>query len=102
MVAAKFTLIMKKITLLLFLFLVTAKMLQAQSDLLQRFSSTAVLDVDQLQMYNKISQFERFSTTKLIQINALTATTQGFSVASGGRAQFIAFTSTKWGAILSA
>lgn len=36
------------------------------------------------------------------QINALTATTQGFSVASGGRAQFIAFTSTKWGAILSA
>ena len=36
------------------------------------------------------------------QINALTATTQGFSVASGGRAQFIAFTSTRWGAILSA
>lgn len=36
------------------------------------------------------------------QINALTATTQGFSVAAGGRAQFIAFTSTKWGAILSA
>lgn len=82
MVAAKFTLIMKKITLLLFLFLVTAKMLQAQSDLLQRFSSTAVLDVDQLQMYNKISQFERFSTTKLIQINALTA-----SVNQGGNLQ---------------
>lgn len=36
------------------------------------------------------------------QINALTTTTQGFSVAAGGRAQFIAFTSTKWGAILSA
>lgn len=36
------------------------------------------------------------------QINALTATTGGFSVAAGGRADFIAFSSTVWGAILSA
>lgn len=36
------------------------------------------------------------------QINALTATTQGFSVAAGGRAAFIAFAPTVWGAVLSA
>lgn len=36
------------------------------------------------------------------QINALTATTQGFSVAAGGRADFVAVTDTNWFAILSA
>lgn len=36
------------------------------------------------------------------QINALTATTGGFSVAAGGRAAFIAYAPTVWGAILSA
>lgn len=36
------------------------------------------------------------------QINALTATTGGFSVAAGGRALFIAYTPTIWGAVLSA
>lgn len=36
------------------------------------------------------------------QINALTATTGGFSVAAGGRALFVAFSPTNWGAILSA
>lgn len=36
------------------------------------------------------------------QINALTATSGGFSVAAGGRALFVAVTGTKWGAILSA
>lgn len=36
------------------------------------------------------------------QINALTVTTAGFSVAAGGRADFIAFTGGIWGAILSA
>ena len=35
-------------------------------------------------------------------INALTATTGGFSVAAGGRALFIAPTSTNWFAVLSA
>lgn len=36
------------------------------------------------------------------QINALTATTGGFSVAAGGRARFVAYSPTVWGAILSA
>lgn len=36
------------------------------------------------------------------QINALTATTAGFSVAAGGRAAFIAYAPTVWGAVLSA
>lgn len=36
------------------------------------------------------------------QINALTATTGGFSVAAGGRARFVAYAPTVWGAILSA
>lgn len=36
------------------------------------------------------------------QINALTATTGGFSVAAGGRALFIAYAPTVWGAVLSA
>lgn len=36
------------------------------------------------------------------QINALTATTGGFSVAAGGRALFVAVTGSKWGAVLSA
>lgn len=36
------------------------------------------------------------------QINALTATTGGFSIAAGGRALFVAVTGTKWGALLSA
>lgn len=36
------------------------------------------------------------------QINALTATTGGFSVAAGGRADFIGVTDTNWFAILSA
>jgi hypothetical protein len=36
------------------------------------------------------------------QINALTATTGGFSVAAGGRADFIGVTNTNWFAILSA
>lgn len=36
------------------------------------------------------------------QINGLTATTGGFSVAAGGRAAFIAYAPTVWGAILSA
>lgn len=35
-------------------------------------------------------------------INALTATTGGFSVAAGGRADFVAVTDTNWFAILSA
>lgn len=36
------------------------------------------------------------------QINALTATTGGFSVAAGGNALFVAVSATKWAAILSA
>lgn len=36
------------------------------------------------------------------QINALTATTGGFSVASGGRALFVGTSSANWFAILSA
>jgi hypothetical protein len=36
------------------------------------------------------------------QINALTATTAGFSVAAGGRALFVAAAPTVWGAVLSA
>lgn len=36
------------------------------------------------------------------QINALTATTGGFSVASGGRAMFVGTSSANWFAILSA
>lgn len=36
------------------------------------------------------------------QINALTATTGGFSVAAGGRAMFVGTSSTNWFAILSA
>lgn len=36
------------------------------------------------------------------QINALTATTGGFSVAAGGRALFVGTSSTNWFAILSA
>lgn len=36
------------------------------------------------------------------QINALTVTTAGFSVAAGGRAQFFAVAPTVWGAVLSA
>ena len=36
------------------------------------------------------------------QINALTATTGGFSVAAGGRALFIGTSSTNWFAVLSA
>jgi len=36
------------------------------------------------------------------QINALTATTAGFSVAAGGRAMFVGTSSTNWFAILSA
>lgn len=35
-------------------------------------------------------------------INALTATTGGFSVAAGGRAMFVGISSTRWFAILSA
>lgn len=35
-------------------------------------------------------------------INALTVTTQGFSVAAGGRALFVAVSPTNWFAILSA
>ena len=35
-------------------------------------------------------------------INALTATTGGFSIAAGGRALFVAVTSTSWFAVLSA
>jgi hypothetical protein len=35
-------------------------------------------------------------------INALTATTGGFSVAAGGRALFVGVTNTNWFAILSA
>ena len=35
-------------------------------------------------------------------INALTVTTQGFSVGAGGRAQFVAVSPTTWFAILSA
>ena len=35
-------------------------------------------------------------------INALTVTTQGFSVGAGGRAQFVAVSPTNWFAILSA
>lgn len=35
-------------------------------------------------------------------INALTATTGGFSVAAGGRADFVGVTNTNWFAILSA
>lgn len=36
------------------------------------------------------------------QINALTATTGGFSIAAGGRAEFYAVAPTVWGAVLSA
>lgn len=36
------------------------------------------------------------------QINALTATTAGFSVAAGGRAAFISYDGTNWMALLSA
>lgn len=36
------------------------------------------------------------------QINALTATTGGFSVAAGGRALFTAVSGTRWSALLSA
>ena len=36
------------------------------------------------------------------QINALTATTGGFSVAAGGRAMFVGTSSTNWFAVLSA
>lgn len=36
------------------------------------------------------------------QINALTATTGGFSVAAGGRAMFVGTSSTNWFALLSA
>jgi len=36
------------------------------------------------------------------QINALTVTTAGFSVAAGGRAMFVGTSSTNWFAILSA
>lgn len=35
-------------------------------------------------------------------INALTATTGGFSVAAGGRAMFVGLSSSRWFAILSA
>lgn len=35
-------------------------------------------------------------------INALTATTGGFSIAAGGRADFVATSATNWFAILSA
>ncbi|MCW5922891.1 MAG: hypothetical protein KIS77_11140 [Saprospiraceae bacterium] len=62
---------MKKISLLQLLFLATMNLLQAQSDLLQRFSNTGVLGVEQLQTYSLLSQIERFSTTKLIKVNAL-------------------------------
>jgi len=37
-----------------------------------------------------------------VSINALTATTGGFSVAAGGRALFVGTSSTNWFAILSA
>jgi hypothetical protein len=37
-----------------------------------------------------------------VQINALTATTGGFSVAAGGRALFVAVSNVFWFAILSA
>lgn len=37
-----------------------------------------------------------------VQINALTVTTAGFSVAAGGRADFIGVTNANWFAILSA
>lgn len=36
------------------------------------------------------------------QINALTATTGGFSVAAGGKALFTAVSATRWSALLSA
>lgn len=36
------------------------------------------------------------------QINALTATTGGFSIAAGGKAMFIATSATRWSALLSA
>ena len=36
------------------------------------------------------------------QINALTATTGGFSVAAGGKALFVAVSGTRWSALLSA
>lgn len=36
------------------------------------------------------------------QVNALTVTTAGFSVAAGGRADFVGVTNTNWFAILSA
>lgn len=37
-----------------------------------------------------------------VQINALTATTAGFSVAAGGRALFVGVTNANWFAVLSA
>ena len=36
------------------------------------------------------------------QINALTATTGGFSIAAGGKALFVAVSGTRWSALLSA